>query len=60
MGNNKKETVARYHREHYDQYRIMFRKEEDAALLKYIEESESSASEILKQAMKLYMEKAQS
>lgn len=55
MGKAKNETVAKYHREHFNTYSLNFRRDEDADLLEFIDNSEVPVSEIFRQAFRLYM-----
>ena len=57
MSRPKDETVAKYRKAHIQRYRLMFRRDEDAELIEYVEQSELSTSELFRRAMRLYMEK---
>lgn len=55
MGKTKKETVAKYHREHLKRYTVNLRRDDDADLIEYIEGSNIPVSELFRQAFLLYM-----
>jgi len=55
MGKAKPETVAKYHAEYLKTYYLMLRIDEDAELLKYIEEDGRRPSEIFRDALRMYM-----
>lgn len=58
MGRPKNETVAKYHKEHLKRYHLMFRRDEDETLLEYIAECGMSPTELMRQAMRAYMEES--
>lgn len=59
MGKAKNETVAKYHAEYLKTYYLMLRRDEDEALLQYIEDSDLKPSELFRRALREYMKGVQ-
>lgn len=59
MGKAKNETVMKYHKEYLRTYYLMLRRDSDAELLKYIEESDLKPSELFRLAVRRYMKEVQ-
>lgn len=59
MGKAKPETVAKYHKEHLRKFCVMFRRDEDEAILEYLEQCGERPSDVLRKAMRMYMKESQ-